>query len=76
MILWNIKPWVDARGWSIMKFAEVAGIAYPTAYGLYQGRVNRIDLTTLDKVCAALEVEPGKLFRRFADELIDDRHDQ
>lgn len=64
MVLLKIKEAVDRQGLNIQQFADKAGLAYGTAYGLYRGRVNRIDLTTLDSVCEALKVEPGELFVR------------
>ncbi len=52
------------QGLTIKALAERAGLAYNTAHALATGRVIRIDLDTLDRVCAALGVEPGELFIR------------
>lgn len=64
MIHLRIGELVDERGWNIQRFAAEANLAYGTAYGLYKGRVNRIDLTTLDSICEALGIEPGEVFVR------------
>jgi len=55
-----------AQGLTIKALAERAGVAYNTAHTLYTGRALRIDLDTLDRVCAALQVEPGDVFIRHA----------
>jgi len=50
MIYLRIGEIVDARGWNIQRFADETHLSYPTAYGLYKGRINRI--------------EPGEVFVR------------
>lgn len=52
------------QGLTIKALAERAGVAYNTAHGLFTGRATRIDLDTLDRICAALQMEPGDLFIR------------
>jgi putative transcriptional regulator len=52
------------HGLTIKALAERAGVAYNTAHALFTGRATRIDLETLDRICAALQVEPGDLFVR------------
>lgn len=64
MIYLRIGEIVDARGWNIQRFADETHLSYPTAYGLYKGRINRIDLKTLDSICEALGIEPGEVFVR------------
>lgn len=51
---------------TIKALAERAGVAYNTAHALFTGRATRIDLDTLDRICTALQVEPGDLFIRQA----------
>ncbi|HEX2913078.1 MAG TPA: helix-turn-helix transcriptional regulator [Chloroflexia bacterium] len=46
---------------NIKNFAERAGLAYNTAHDLYTGRVSRIGLDVLDKVCRVLKMQPGEL---------------
>ena len=54
------------QGLTIKALAARAGVAYNTAHALYTCRATRIDLDTLDRICAALQVEPGDLFVRYA----------
>jgi DNA-binding Xre family transcriptional regulator len=53
------------EGLTIKALAERAGVAYNTAHALYTSRATRIDLDTLDRMCAALGVEPGAIFVRY-----------
>lgn len=53
-----------AQGLTIKALAERAGVAYNTAHALFTSRATRVDLDTLDRICGALEVEPGDLFTR------------
>ncbi|HEU5103311.1 MAG TPA: helix-turn-helix transcriptional regulator [Roseiflexaceae bacterium] len=47
---------------TIAALAARAGLAYNTAHALYTGRTTRIDHETLNRLCAALDVQPGDLF--------------
>ncbi len=49
---------------TIKALAERASVAYNTAHALYTGRATRIDLDTLDRICAALQVAPSDVFIR------------
>jgi putative transcriptional regulator len=53
-----------AHGLTIKALAERAGVAYNTAHALYTSRATRIDLDTLDRMCDALQVQPGDIFVR------------
>jgi putative transcriptional regulator len=53
-----------ARGRGITTITDLAartGLAYNTAHALFTGRTTRIDHETLDRLCAALGVQPGDL---------------
>lgn len=47
---------------TIAALAARTGLAYNTAHALYTSRATRIDHETLDRLCAALDVQPGDLF--------------
>lgn len=64
------------QGLTIKALAERAGVAYNTAHALYTGRALRIDLDTLDRVCVALQVEPGEVFIRTAPDLAEREPDR
>jgi DNA-binding Xre family transcriptional regulator len=42
--------------------SQATGIYYAVAYKLWHGNQNRIDLSTLTKLCDALKVTPGRFF--------------
>ncbi len=52
-------------GLTIKALAERAQVAYNTAHARYTGRATRIDLDTLDRMCAALKAEPGDILVRY-----------
>ncbi len=52
---------VQRQGLNIKQFSDKADIAYNTAHDLYTGRVSRIGLDVLDRVCRVLKVQPGEL---------------
>jgi putative transcriptional regulator len=65
------------QGLTIKALAERAGVAYNTAHALATGRATRIDLDTLDRICAALQVPPGDLLiRHVAEEPIQPEHER
>ena len=47
---------------TVTALAAHTGLAYNTAHALYNGRSTRIDHDTLDRLCAALDAQPGDLF--------------
>jgi putative transcriptional regulator len=47
---------------TITALAARTGLAYNTAHALYTGRATRIDHETLNRLCSALNVQPGDLF--------------
>lgn len=47
---------------SAKQLAEVTKLAYNTAHGLWTGRASRIDLVTIERICRALNAQPGQLF--------------
>ena len=61
MIRWRVRQLMEERWWSVTDLAKAAGISYGTAFYLYRGKMKRIDLVTLDRLCAHFGVEPGDL---------------
>jgi putative transcriptional regulator len=64
VIVNRIRNVADQRGVNVKALSERAGITYNTALNLYRGVVTRIDLEVLDKVCEALDAQPGDLLVR------------
>lgn len=60
---------LEQRGWTRYRFAQEAEISMPVAYRLAKRDpgIRRLDLTTLDAVCRALNVQPGELLEYVPD---------
>lgn len=53
-----------AKGWSIDRLANEAGVNRSTVIRLEQQQTTRVDFDVLDKLAAALECDPGYLIVR------------
>lgn len=54
---------LDKQGMSTADFASKARLTYTQALALRRGAYGRIDLETIARICEALDVQPGDLFR-------------
>ena len=64
-IEWRLDPWLKRKGWvNANQLAVGAGLAYHVAFRLLKGEVKAADFGTLEKLCVALECEPGDLLVR------------
>lgn len=68
MIVNRIGEVARQKGLNIDELAKKAGVAYGTAHGLYTGKTTRVDFVVLDKICGALEVQPGDVLTRAENE--------
>lgn len=57
----RIREFRLARQWSQAQLAEKVGIRQATISGLESGRTRRVDLDTLERIGAALGVDPAAL---------------
>lgn len=46
---------------------ELSNVNKNTLYGLYKGEITRIDISVIDRVCAALNCQPGDLLQYVPD---------
>ncbi|HXG92961.1 MAG TPA: helix-turn-helix transcriptional regulator [Blastocatellia bacterium] len=59
----KIKEAAESKGYdNPFALSQKTGINYAICYRLWHGNQRRIDLSTLEKLCDALRVNPGKLF--------------
>jgi DNA-binding Xre family transcriptional regulator len=65
MINWTLRDAVGKRGWTAYKLAQKTGLPIPTAYKLMAEdyEPTRLDVATLDKICTALNVQPGSFLK-------------
>lgn len=61
MIQMTVADVLARKGWTAYRLAKEAGLTVPVAYRLAGGKMERLDLGTLDAVCTALGVQPGEL---------------
>ena len=52
------------RGKTLYWLSQQAGVRYATVWGLNRGEVGRVSLDVLDRICEALECQPGDLLVR------------
>lgn len=69
MIRWNVKPFMEKRGWTnASQLATEAGITAPVAYRVLAGEpLERIDVATLERLAAAFRVKPWQLLEHTPD---------
>ncbi|MGH9118055.1 MAG: helix-turn-helix domain-containing protein [Acidimicrobiales bacterium] len=66
-ITWRVDELAARRGWGARSLAEVAGLDPKTVRNILAGRATRVDLDTIARLAAALEVTPGALWRTTPD---------
>lgn len=64
MIVFRLHEELRRRRLTRYWLAKQSGVRYATIWKLYRGEVGMLNLQVLDRVCAALECEPGDLLRR------------
>lgn len=60
-IKWQVRKIAEKQGITVSQLADAADIAPGTATALWHGRPLRADLPILERVCVALNCEPGDL---------------
>lgn len=70
MIRFRLAEVLERKEWTPYRLAQVTGLTVPTAYRLADPtlRFGRYTTDTLDRLCAALEVQPGDLLEWVPDE--------
>jgi DNA-binding Xre family transcriptional regulator len=59
----QIDELMKERQLSPADLVNKAGISYSTAYAIQRGNAARISIEAINRVCAALDVDPGRLFK-------------
>jgi putative transcriptional regulator len=69
MIRFRLAGVLKERGWTAYRLAKETGLTAPTAYRLADPtqEFGRFTGDTLDRLCAALQVQPGDLLEWVAD---------
>lgn len=63
MVRWKIHELLKKRGWTAYRLAQETGLTIPAVYRLAKQRaqMGRVEGSTLDRLCNALDVQPGEL---------------
>lgn len=68
MIENRLSRLLGERRMSISELERRTGIPYTSLHALYHGTAKRVDLKTLDRLCAALDVRVGDILEYRPDE--------
>ena len=70
MIRFRLAELLKRRGWTPYRLSQMSGLTAPTAYRLADPslRFGRFTTDTLDRLCRALDVQPGELLERVPDQ--------
>ena len=67
MVRARLREFMAERGMtSLNEVARVSKVSYPTLLALYHGTGAGVSYATLDKLCKALDCEPGDLLEYVA----------
>ena len=61
MIVNRLSRILGERRMSIAELQRRTGLSYVTLHHLYSDRSERVDFKTLDRICGALDVQPGDI---------------
>mgnify|MGYP004707035657 CR=1 FL=1 len=64
MIKCNLSRILGERRLKMVELAKEAGINKNTVLSLYHERAKGVTFEVMDKICGALECQPGELFER------------
>ena len=67
-IIVNIDVMLAKRKMSVTELSEKLGITMANVYILKNGKAKAVKVETLNKLCAALDCQPGDLFEYVPDE--------
>lgn len=61
MIKLRLKNLLEERGQSLYWLSAQSGVRYATIWKMGRGEVGRLNLNVLDRICEALDCQPGDL---------------
>lgn len=69
MLRFRLAAILKQKGWTPYRLARLTGLSAPTAYRLAdpEQQFGRFTADTLERLCAALEVQPGELLEWIPD---------
>lgn len=68
MIRLNLDRVMFEKGrMKIPHLQQISGVNKNTLYAIYNNSITRVDLSVIDRICAALSCQPGDLFEYVPD---------
>ena len=64
MIKIRLNELLKSKGRTLYWLAKQAGVRYATIWNLSRGKVGRLNIDALDRICEALDCQPGDLLVR------------
>ncbi len=61
MIEIRLKQLLEKRGRTLYWLAKATGCHYPSLWRLAESQVSRVTIDALDRICEALQCQPGDL---------------
>lgn len=68
MIKCHLSKILGAQRMNMSELAQKTGLSRNTVFLLYHEKTERIDFSTMDKLCVALNCQPGDLFEYVREE--------
>ena len=68
MITFALRDMLKKRGMTQSELVETTGIRQPTLSAISTGKIKTIPVRVMDKICQALDCQPGDLFEYVPDE--------
>jgi len=66
MIEIRLNELLEDKGRTLYWLAKQSGVRYATIWNLSRGEVGRLSVDALDRICEALDCQPGDLLIRVA----------
>ena len=67
MIKILLNEMLKGKGRTLYWLAKQSDVRYATIWNMSRGEVGRLNIEALDRICAALDCQPGDLLTRVAD---------
>jgi putative transcriptional regulator len=68
MIEWKLHIKMAEKRWRMIDLARQSGVSRETIRKLYNGKVTAVEMETLNRLCKALNCQPGDLLVYVPDE--------
>lgn len=68
MIAFKLRDILKKRNMQQQELVKITGIRQPTLSAISTGKIKTVPVSVMDKICAALDCQPGDLFEYIPDD--------